>query len=790
MTTEIVNAETAAADVGGARGLTRTAARRLALAERLIYGAAGTWAAVGPLVELPWWGHGAALATGAAAGMRLWQRSDGDDWTARLASAMRALPVLGWSAAYTAGLLAPAYGYPTSWPMLGAAAWTAAMVVTAPWTRSKGLARAVEYVETLPAFAETVAEPEPVTVEEHLRVLWARSPVTGDTELHHIRQYRPGEPDFEAIVLAPAGQPVPRLLDDRAIAAVFDVPVGAVETAELPHAGPGRLAIQVAPKLEEARRTAKALQAAEDEDPEQALLRMWNEHVNVTGGAAPGVELVQYDIGEDEIRLRIAAARGKRLGVNHDALCSALGIDDISRLVMEGAGPREAVAYIYRTNPLLDVRAPTAEDLTMDDRGRISVGIAHDGSPARIQLFNHDTGRAQHGITAGTTGSGKSGLMRLLGAAQRLSGVISWMADVQGGMSLPEMEGRVDWMAKGPAETMRQLRALHAVKEYRERHSNGRGDFDLNGPWRLIQWTGDEINRLLSSLDQDIRKEAAWMIADLQKTGQKVGIGVDLAVQSLHLKELGDNHEIREKGKEGHVFLLRTASSSTQSMGLDGIAPIGAHISPIPERIYQGGGAKELFEGTAAVEGVPTPGMGWLITEGKAILFRTFVLKKSGGRYPQLEELMDGCPLPTLTPGEAEAAGTAYELRHTTGASEAPKATGAPQAASGGAPGSLGLVGERERITGLLEADRKAKESTGEAPSPFAAAKGKGPTIRERILAALAAEPEGMALRDLRKAVGCGTDGGPTTGAVNNEVNKLTAEDALIPIGRGTYRLP
>ncbi|MEU7206141.1 hypothetical protein [Streptomyces sp. NPDC045470] len=780
MTTEIVQAPAAAADAE--QGLTRRAARRLALAERLLYGAAGTWAAAGPLVDLPWWGHGAALATGAAAGMRLWKRSASDDWTAQLASAMRALPVLGWSAAYGAGLLAPAIGYPNGWPMLGAGLWTAAMVVTAPWTRSKGLARAVEYVETLPVLAEpqSAAQPQPVTFDDHMRALWARAEITGATELVGIRQYTDGQPDFEAVVLAPAGQAVPRLLDKRSIAAVFDVPVDAVETAELPDTGPGRIALQVAPKLAEARR-AKAFAAAVEESPEQALLRIWNEHVNITGGAAPGVQLVQYDIGEDEIRLRIAAARGKRLGINHDALCSALGIDDTSRLVMEGAGPREAVGYIYRTNPLLVVRAPTAEDLTMDERGRISVGIAHDGSPARIQLFNHDTGRAQHGITAGTTGAGKSGLMRLLGAAQRISGVISWMADVQGGMSLPEMDGRVDWMAKGPVETMRQLRALHAVKAYREKHSNGRGDFDFRGPWRLIQWTGDEINRLLSSLDQDVRKEAAWMIADLQKTGQKVGIGIDLAVQSLHLKELGDNHEIREKGKEGHVFLLRTASSSTQGMGLDGIAPIGAHIHPIPERIYEGAGAKELFEGTAAVEGVPTPGMGWLITEGKAILFRTFVLKKIGGRYPQLEELMDGRPLPTLTSGEAAAAGAAYEHRHTTADAPAPQATDAPQTAPDATVGPAGAAGAADAPEGA--------QRPGEAPSPFAAAKAKGPTIRERILAALADVPEGMALRDLRKALGCGTDGGPTTGAVNNEVNKLTAEEALIPVGRGIYRL-
>lgn len=779
MTTDIVQADATA----GERGLTRKTARRLALAERLAYGAAGTWAAVGPQMDLPWWAHGAAMVTGAATGVGLYRRSDTDDWTRRLTSSMRALPVLSWSGAYTAGLLAPVLDYPVGWPMLGAAAWTAVMAPMAPWTRSKGLRRAVD---NLPALMEQpeVAEGEPVTFEDHMRALWNQSQATGDTTLEGIQQYDPDEPDFVAVVLAPAGHTVPRTLDERAIAGVFDVPVDAVATREVPGYGPGRLAIQVAPRLAEARRTAQELET-EAEDPGASLKRIWAEHVNCVGGAAPGVDLVAYAIGEEQIRLRIAASRGKTLRVNHEALCSALGIDDISRLVMEGAGPREAVAYIYRANPLLEVRAPTVEDLTMDDRGRISIGVAHNGSVARIQLFNFDTGRAQHGITAGTTGAGKSGLMRILGAAQRISGVISWMADVQGGMSMPEMEGRIDWMAKGPQETMQQLRALHAVKEYREAHSRGRGDFDFHGQWCLIQWTGDEINRLLSSLDQEVRKEAAWMIGDLQKTGQKVGIGVDLAVQSLHLKELGDNHEIREKGKEGHVFLLRTASSSTQGMGLDGIAPIGAHISPIPERIYEGAGAKELFEGTAATEGVPTPGMGWLITEGKATLFRTFVLKKVDGLYPQLEELMDGRPMPTLTAGEARAAGAAYAHRGTPAANEAERPADSPSTPPG-------ARGERSQLNEELERI-KAKEQDGglpEAPSPMEAVKAKAPTIRERVLAALNGHPDGMALKEIRTAVGCGTEGGPGTNSVNNAVSALANEGAIVSLGKAVYRLP
>jgi hypothetical protein len=188
------------------------------------------------------------------------------------------------------------------------------------------------------------------------------------------------------------------------------------------------------------------------------------------------------------------------------------------------------------------------------------------------------------GITAGVTGAGKSVLQNLILAAEKHSGVLSWVDDVQGGMSLPEAEGRVDWFAKGPVETFLILTAAHAVTKYRERVSNemGRVDFALGRPWPLINITLDEINRLLSHPDEAMRKATAYMIADIQKTGRKVGIGIRFAVQSLHLKDLGDDDAICQQGKVGALFLMRTASSSTKEMGLDGIAPAGFQMENIP----------------------------------------------------------------------------------------------------------------------------------------------------------------------------------------------------------------
>jgi hypothetical protein len=800
MTTEIVKDNTAPAAEAAPpaeRGLSRAAARRRVTAERVAYAAGGVLAAVGPQTDILWL-HGPAVVVGAGSLMYLWERTKAQDGPGLLVSCQRALPLLTWSATYTASLAVSGSSW---WEFAAPAAWTALNWIAVPLTRSRGLRRAVA---TLPqrvaaqapapsAAAQTPSGEDPYA--DGLRQMWAASAATGDTGLVDIRQYTPDRPDFEAVILAPAGQPLPRTLDPappytaarRTVAAVFDVPEEAVTCQPVPGFGPGRLAVRVAPSLA----AEQAPQAADG-----GLEELWSTYVSAPGGAAPGVELVNHRFEDDDkgqphrLAMRIAAPQSKKLRIDPDTLCSALDLHDTSRLVIEGAGPREAVAYVYRTNPLLDIRPPTAEDLTMDASGRVSIGIAHDGKPAKIAFFNPQTGRAQHGITAGTTGAGKSGLMRILGAAQRRSGIVSWMADVQGGMSMPEMDGRIDWFARGEEETMSMLRAAHQVKRYREAHSNsqGRGDFDINGPWKLLLLTLDEINRLLSSLDQDVRKEAAWMIGDLQKTGQKVGIGVDLAVQSLHLKELGDNHEIREKGKEGHVLLMRTASSSTQSMGLDGILPPGQHVTLIPERIYEGASAEALFEGTEE-EGIPTFGMANLITEGKVVLMRTFVMNKVDGRYPELEALMDSCPLPTLTESEARAAGPGYASRHLTATPGTAPARPAAATAQ--------LNEELERVVTALEAHAPAEETAAapaSEPEPFLPpaplAFGKKPTLKQRVLDALKDQPEGLQLRDIRKALGCGTEGGPSSGSVNNAVSELTAEGALAGLGGGTYRLP
>jgi hypothetical protein len=513
------------------------------------------------------------------------------------------------------------------------------------------------------------------------------------------------------------------------------------------------------------------------EDPvrrDEGLEGMWDDHVSASSGAAPGVELVQYRAEPNRLVLHVASPAGKTIHLPHAAICSALGIDDPSRLVIESDGVRQGVISVYLTNPLMNVRAATVDDLTMDSKGRISIGVCHDGKPARMRLLDMKEG-ALRGITAGVTGAGKSVLQNLILAGEKRSGVVSWVGDVQGGMSLPEAEGRVDWFAKGPVETLLMLSAAHAVMKYRERISNqmGRGDFALNNPWPLLNITLDEINRLLSHPDEDMKKAAAHLIADIQKTGRKVGVGIRLAVQSLHLKDLGDDDAIRQQGKVGALFLMRTASSSTREMGLDGIAPAGFQMETIPARIYESGQIQALFNGEDDEDGESTAGMAYMFLDGRVRFMRTFFAQKVNGIYPELVKLYGDEPARGLTDGEARAAEAAVTSAYLCRADNPYAAYNTLKEAFTGAGDDGPDFPERDDSEGF-----SFDPPGGETP----AAPAKDSVLRDKILDLLADGPK--SLKELRAAL---PDFSSTS--VSNSMTGLRERGLVAPVRRGVWKL-
>ncbi|MFJ9551776.1 hypothetical protein [Streptomyces erythrochromogenes] len=616
------------------------------LAERTSYALAAAGMAIGPQLDDSAWSYLASGGIGLGTLAWLYAKAkDPDQGLAVLTRAQRAIPFLTAAGTYVANLITPGFNW---WEVVAPAAWASLMGWMAPLTRSADLV--LELTDHQPQAGPA----RELTYTEFLAAKWQQA--TGDgTRLVSITPFRADRPDFEAVVVAQAGKAVPTFTDVQ-LAAAFDFPVGTAKLRPVQGSGPGRMRLVARPTSEDVEAVAEGIRG------------LWESAVAAPGKAAPGVDLIDYRAEPHRIVLLVASAPGKEIHLPHTAICSAFSIDDPSRLVIETDGIRQGVVSIYKTNPLMKVRKATVEDLTMDSKGRITIGICHDGKPARMRLWDPSQG-ALRGITAGVTGAGKSVLQNLILAAEKRSGVVSWVGDVQGGMSLPEAEGRVDWFAKGPVETLFMLTAAHAVMKYRERISNemGRGDFALNRPWPLINITLDEINRLLSHPDEAMRKATAYLIADIQKTGRKVGIGIRLAVQSLHLKDLGDDDAIRQQGKVGALFLMRTASSSTKEMGLDGIAPAGFQMENIPARIYENGQIEALFSGADDEDGESTAGMAYMFLDGRAKFMRTFFAEKVDGVYPDLIALYGEEPANGLTAGEAAAAqaGAAiYGMRH------------------------------------------------------------------------------------------------------------------------------
>ncbi|MGW3091595.1 hypothetical protein [Streptomyces sp. NPDC001108] len=776
------------------REVSRRTARRIAIAERVLYGAGGALAAVGPHTDvLPL--HTAAVAAGAGILAYLWRRSRSASH-GLLLSCYRSLPLLGLSGCYTAALIAPG----SSWWEYAAPAVTAVLSgLAVPVARSLGdIGPAVRALpeeialqgEALAAGTTATGDvPREETYVEGLRRMWEAARSTGDTALEDVVQPDPLHPAFTAVVMAPAGETIPPGLDARSVAGVFDVPVTAVALAPVEGYGPGRLALTVTPG-----RTGgddgDGGPASEDPDGVRA---MWETRVAGPGGCAPGMHLLDYRLSTDRLTVRVQAADDRMIELSRTRLARALGVEDPDLVMVETDGLGDGVVTIYREHPLVHIREATKADLTMGADGRVAIGLRHDGRLARMPLYDPELG-ALTDLLVGAPGSGKSVTLLTLLAAERLSGVVSVVADAQDGMSLPEADGRVFHFGAGRAAMGATLAAVCAVADYREKvsASNGWGSFTLGDPWALLIVTLDEINRVLAAdadgVHADFRTWVTGMISRAQLTGRKLGLGIRFAGQSIHLEDLGDSDKIRAGAKQGTVWLGRVNGSMTRRMATD-MTTGAIEISPIP-RYFGAGGRGEIdaaWSGEEAPVGPVTAGCAWLIQGGHPSLTRVFRAVKENRTYPGLVALMESAPIPGLTPEETKIFRTTYEevlpYAEDLMKNGAPKPNRRRRSADGeesgeGYEGDFGEDYEEERPS--RRATRTAAPDAGAAPAT-------APALADLVLAALADGPQRT--RDIRKAVGVGTPEGPAAGSVDNALSKLAEQGLAARTGHGIWAL-
>ncbi|WP_149561540.1 hypothetical protein [Streptomyces cacaoi] len=752
-----------------------TTARRLAALERSAYGTAGFITAAGPQLDCLWL-HGSAVALGAGALWRLWSRTRSSDHARLLTTCQRALPTLALSGTYTAALLTPG----TSWweiatPLLAAA--TAA--VAAPFTRSRTIRH---HTDRLPAVIaeQTAALPRQQPTSEHtgdpyadgLARMWSAAPSTGETQLTRIRHHTDG-PDFEAVIEAPPGQPVPSNIDARTVAAVCNVPVAAVDLADLPDTGPGYRAVRVTP-------TRTAQDARRQLTPHEAIRTVWADRVEAKTGAAPGMRLADHRLTDDRLVLKVEAADDQMIHLPRRQLTRALrplGVKDPELVMVESDGIARGVVTVYREHPLITIREATRDDLTMDTEGRIVLGLQHDGRPVRMPLYDPELG-AVTDLIVGAPGSGKSVTLNHIIAAERISGVVSIVADAQNGMSLPEARGRTYHFGAGIAAAAATLAAACAVGDYRETVSaqNGWGGFQINDPWPLFNITLDEINRILAQeadVPADFKKWFTGLISHFQLTGRKFGGGLRFAGQSIHLRDLGDAEKIRANAKQGTVWLGRVNSSTTKNMAADMVTD-GTDVTPIPKHF--GDLTAEVdaaWSGTETPRGPITAGRAWMFQGGRAINMRTFKAIKENRTFPRLIDLYESAPVPRLSAEEDRIFQQAY----------AQALDAAERLLAGENPHSTST--DSGHTTG--ETPPQPQPETP-IPAPVSAVPAPPRTLADRVLDALANGP--LRTREIRTAVGVGTPDGPASGSVDNTLSKLAESGRLTRVGHGMWARP
>ncbi|MFI0487526.1 hypothetical protein [Actinomadura sp. 9N215] len=482
---------------------------------------------------------------------------------------------------------------------------------------------------------------------------------------------------------------------------------------------------------------------------------------------------------DEVMELMLEVSPGQIVTYDLAKLCSALDIEDPSRIAVEVLG-RRAIVTIYPTNPLADIRAVTVEDLVMDRRGFITIGRYHNGRPAKMRMYDPHTGSAQRFLTFGTTGAGKSRAVTLVLIAEKINGIVSWLIDLKGGQSNPEAAGHVDWPGSRPEEAILALRAAAAVAvERMNRYSRlGRNAFLLNRPDPLLHIRIAEANRLLEK-GAPYRDEATHWIKEIGRTGRSVGVGIGLDAQASHLEELGGSDTLRAMLKEGEVTLLRWSSSMMRQLVADGLLPAGVQLMPIPKSLRTARLVSQFDDDVDDDDAPGTHGMAYLLASQHPTAmmrhFRVGSIAPLDGLDPEILALFGSGEPARLEEESWAAAGDAYAARHDRHAMAAlctALAQEQLQALNPGAPRPA------------YAASSAAAGSWGPPPAP------KSRLLEDRITDVLGAADAPMTADEVLTAVLA--DGGKPVkiGSVRNALSGLADAGQVERAGHGLYAAP
>jgi hypothetical protein len=276
-------------------------------------------------------------------------------------------------------------------------------------------------------------------------------------------------------------------------------------------------------------------------------------------------------------------------------IAARLGLPLTSVMVVPHDSGRHDLAklMVFERNPLQQKQlfaAPTLDLAT----GYATVGRHTDGRPALWRFFVPGWGVC-HGLIFGTTGAGKSGLLHVLFAEARHSGVICTLfGDPDGGESVPEYTEHVQVFSGSVPRIYEMLRGVERILEDRRRTRGRERWQDEQGRWHRGRGTFTptrEDPMLMVVLDEwptiaaDLvyGKECVRIAGQIGKRGRKFGIGLIVVTQIPSLDEMGkDAGAVRGMAAGMNVAAFRTADAQDKQMGL----PMKLPIDPasLPER--------------------------------------------------------------------------------------------------------------------------------------------------------------------------------------------------------------
>lgn len=308
----------------------------------------------------------------------------------------------------------------------------------------------------------------------------------------------------------------------------------------------------------------------------------WNTRIAHSGGPLLGSILLELEEINGGWRAVIELYDGSSdTAISQMRLIGAklkLRADEIS-IEPSPRGLHQAIILVQPDNPLAETRYWTRPTLNLDT-GVSVIATYADGQAVTYRHWRHGAGPI-HTLIAGTTGSGKSELVKLLLAEERHSGVVvSYLFDPQRGQSysgwkktVPHFAGNIPDIRKKLHELRRRMYGRNGYlstiewRDEKQRLREGIEDFTPLDPRHglpMLSVTIDEAQTVLAD------PVCCALVVEMIGMSRKCGIKFRLITPVPLQGSLGESQEIKDAVAGGNVIVLRTANPLSGSAAFNG----------------------------------------------------------------------------------------------------------------------------------------------------------------------------------------------------------------------------